>query len=107
MEDNYDADSGLDFLSLSGGVQTAIVDLSYQYGTGLSTAAPNFWNDVTTGNWTAAVNELRDFGDDYPTRRGLEAGLIQNDLDSGVLPESSFAATLTGISSMVEEVQIA
>ena len=30
-------------------------------------------------NWQAAIGELRDFGDDFPTRRGLEADLLQND----------------------------
>ena len=57
--------------------QTAIVDLAYQYGPRLNLRTPNFWSDITTGNWNRAVGELRDFHDAYPTRRNREADRMQ------------------------------
>ena len=30
-------------------------------------------------DWEAAIEELRDFKDDYPTRRNKEADLLEND----------------------------
>jgi hypothetical protein len=66
------------FFDLTPGQQTAIVDLAYQYGTNLAKRTPNFWGDVTSGNWDAAVNELNNFGDLFSAgRRKREALRIQ------------------------------
>jgi hypothetical protein len=54
----------------------------------VSTRTSEYWNQVTHGEWTAAVQNLNDFGDAYPTRRALEANLIQGDINSGKLPAS-------------------
>ena len=62
--------------------------LAYQYGPNLSARTPVYWNEVTHGKWAAAVQNLNDFGDAYPTRRTLEADLIQGDINSGKLPAS-------------------
>jgi GH24 family phage-related lysozyme (muramidase) len=88
---NADEQTGQTFYELPAGVQTAITDLAYQYGDGtnLATRTPTYWNDVITGDWSAAVNELNNFGDHFPTRRGLEAKLIQNDIDAGAVPDDS------------------
>ncbi|WP_117035089.1 pesticin C-terminus-like muramidase [Klebsiella pneumoniae] len=60
--------------------------VAYQYGTNLASATPNFWSQVTNGQWQEAINNLNNFGDAYPTRRRSEAALIQSDLDAGKLP---------------------
>lgn len=83
--------TGQTFYELPAGAQTAITDLAYQYGTGtnLATRTPAFWHDVITGSWDDAVYELNHFGDAFPTRRGMEANLIQNDINSGAIPDDS------------------
>jgi len=48
---------------------TVVASVSYQYGAG----APKFWSHVTSGDWDAAEAELRDFGDEYKSRRLREA----------------------------------
>jgi hypothetical protein len=74
----YDAaNPAAPFSNLTLGQQTAIIDLAYQYGTNLSKNTPNFWGDVTSGNWNAAMNELNHFGDAYSTRRKSEAAFMQ------------------------------
>lgn len=78
--------TGTRFQNLPKDVQTAIVDVAYQYGTNLAGATPNFWKQVTTGHWQQARDNLMNFGDAYPTRRRLEAGLINNAIKAGNLP---------------------
>jgi len=86
VQTNYDAaQPPVAFADLAAEAQTALVDLAYQYGTGLAKATPHFWGDVTQGNWSKAVAELKNFGDKYPTRRNREAALIQQALNSGTL----------------------
>ena len=72
----------LRFEQLSSEAQTVIASVAFQYGD-LGTRAPNFWRCVTEQNWTAACNELRSFGDKYPTRRMQEADLLQKIIKSG------------------------
>lgn len=55
--------------------QTAVASVAFQYGD-LSKRTPNFWRQVTQGDWTGAIDNLRDFGDKYPTRRNKEAELL-------------------------------
>ena len=82
----YDAASGGDFADLPSGAQTAIIDVAYQYGTNLAARTPNFWSDVTSGNWAAAINELNNFGDNFAPRRQAEAALVQGgDVNNGEL----------------------
>lgn len=65
----------VDFFSLPAEAQTVIASLSFQYGT-LSVKAPRIWKMVSSQDWSAAVRELRNFEDLYPTRRHLEADLL-------------------------------
>jgi hypothetical protein len=85
---NYNAAAapGLRFQGLPGEAQTAIVDLAHQYGTNLAAATPNFWRQITTGQWQEAYNNLMNFGDDYSPRRQAEAGLLLNAINAGTLP---------------------
>lgn len=64
------------FTSLSVNRQTVIASVAFQYGN-LATETPNFWQQVTTGDWDAALANLRDFEDKYPTRRNKEADLLE------------------------------
>lgn len=63
------------FDELSDICQTVIASVAFQYGN-LKTKTPNFWRQVTAGDWSAALANLRAFGDDYPTRRNKEANLL-------------------------------
>lgn len=81
----FNRDSATDFQNLPHQAQTVIIDIFHQYGPGLSNATPNFWNQITSGAWNDAYNNLRNFGDDYTTRRNAEADLLKQAIDSGAL----------------------
>lgn len=63
------------FNDLPQGVQTALASINFQYGS-LTVSTPNFWKQITEQRWKDASDNLKKFGDAYPTRRKLEAGLI-------------------------------
>ena len=69
------SDPYMAFEQLPSQCQTVIASVSFQYGN-LATRTPNFWRQVTQGDWQAALNNLRNFGDKYPTRRNKEAALL-------------------------------
>ena len=83
----YDAatDPGT-FEALPADTQTAIADIGYQYYS-LPKTAPVYWSYITTGQWSAAVGDLNNFGDESEGRRQREARLIQQDIDAGTLPQ--------------------
>lgn len=56
--------------------QTVVASVSFQYGH-LASRTPNFWRQVTSGDWDAAIKNLRNFGDRYPTRRNTEANYLE------------------------------
>jgi len=66
----------IEFSNLSSACQTVIASVAYQYGN-LSTRTPIFWDQVTSGNWQGAINNLKEFGDRYSTRRMKEAELLE------------------------------
>lgn len=55
--------------------QTVVASVSFQYGC-LARRTPNFWRQVTTGKWNDAIANLRNFGDNFPTRRNKEADYL-------------------------------
>ncbi|XP_002740238.1 uncharacterized protein LOC100370384 [Saccoglossus kowalevskii] len=57
--------------------RTVIASVYFQYGS--PGRFPTFWGHVTNQRWNDAISELRDFKDDFPTRRNLEADLLEND----------------------------
>lgn len=81
----YGAASAPVFQDLPVGAQTAIADIAFQYGN-LASRTPNFWRQVTTGQWQDAHSNLLDFQDDHRTRREGEANLFAPDIRSGLLP---------------------
>lgn len=83
---NADQTTGTRFQDLPQEAQTAMISVAHQYGPNLADATPNFWNQVTSGQWQAAHDNLMHFGDDFKTRRHDEAGLLMNAINSGNLP---------------------
>jgi hypothetical protein len=73
----YNAASNTDFEDLHPKLQTVITSVAFQYGD-LKGKAPNFWRQITGGDFKAAYNNLRNFEDDYGPRRGREADYIKN-----------------------------
>jgi hypothetical protein len=86
-----DAANGIDhctrvhFDKLPQSVQTAVASASFQYGS-LSTATPNYWKQVTEQRWPEASDNLKKFGDAYPTRRKLEAALLDSAISTAPKP---------------------
>lgn len=72
----YNRASSTPFESLPREAQTVIASVAFQYGD-LPAEAPTFWGHVIRQDWAAAINELENFGDGYPTRRRAEAVLLR------------------------------
>lgn len=77
-----DAISGdrIRFENLKSEFQTVITSVSYQYGLSLEKVTPKFRVSVVEQDWSGTVNILRDFQDNYPTRRNKEADLLEQAL---------------------------
>jgi hypothetical protein len=56
--------------------QTVLLSVFRQYGN-IPKRTPKFWRAASQGRWDDVLSELRDFGDDYKTRRNKEADLLQ------------------------------
>lgn len=56
--------------------RTVVLSVAFQHGPNLVKAAPRFWTMATRGDWRGVEAELRDFGDDFPTRRRAEADYL-------------------------------
>ena len=56
--------------------QTVMLSVFRQYGN-LPRRTPKFWRSATQGRWNDTVSELRNFGDEYTTRRNKEADLLE------------------------------
>lgn len=56
--------------------RTVLCSVAFQYGD-LPRKCPRFWGFAAAGDWDAVIDELRDFGDRYPSRRNLEADLLE------------------------------
>jgi GH24 family phage-related lysozyme (muramidase) len=84
LERKFNDSATTRFDELLDGVQTVIASVAFQYGD-LRRGTPNFWRQITTGDWQGAYRNLRDFGDDYSTRRNQEADLLKSSLDESGL----------------------
>lgn len=76
IETDYYMATGIQLYDLPEQAQTVIASVAYQYGS-LSRKCPSFWGHVIRQDWLAAVDELRNFGDRYPTRRNKEADYLE------------------------------
>jgi len=78
LEKSYNENSsGVKFRDLPKQAQTVITSVAFQYGDNLKKVTPLFWKQVTQQDWSAALKNLRNFGDDYRTRRNLEADYLE------------------------------
>jgi hypothetical protein len=66
------------FDQLDPAVQTAIASVGYQYGDLRRT--PRFFDAALNNDSESLVNELRNFNDDFATRRNAEADYIVNNI---------------------------
>jgi len=66
---------GVAWNSLEPEKQTVLLSLFRQYGS--TRKFPKFWKKTTSGNWEGAIAELRNFNDEYSTRRNKEADLLE------------------------------
>lgn len=73
----YNEDSKLCFSCLPEQAQTVIASVEYQYGSARE-RTPKFWNRAIKNNWSTMIEELRAFGDRYPTRRNREADYLES-----------------------------
>lgn len=64
------------FRDLPTAPQTVIASVAFQYGPELRRRCPRFWRAATALYWSGVIAELRNFGDDYPTRRNREADYL-------------------------------
>ena len=76
LSSKWEAATGTSFSELPEHEATVIASVAFQYGD-LASRTPNFWKQVTGGDWDGAVNNLRNFGDRYETRRKKEAEYFQ------------------------------
>ncbi|UCE04336.1 MAG: peptidase [bacterium] len=80
----YQNETNQFFENLPIGVRTVIASVAFQYGD-LASQTPNFWRQVTIGDWQGAYQNLRNFGDSYSTRRNKEADLLRESLEDAGL----------------------
>lgn len=64
--------TGSNFSNLPPEQATVVASVAFQYGD-LAKKTPNFWGQVTKGEWDKAKQNLQNFGDSYNTRRNKEA----------------------------------
>jgi len=69
----YNKKSKIDFNCLTKKQQTVVASVFFQYGT----ETPKFFKYATSQQWDKVSNELRNFGDIYPTRRNKEADYLK------------------------------
>ena len=72
LKAKWQAATGESFDDLPKHKATVVASVAFQYGD-LESQTPNFWRQITKDDWNAAEKNLRNFGDNYSTRRNLEA----------------------------------
>ncbi len=72
LKSKWQAATGESFDNLPKHKATVVASVAFQYGD-LESETPNFWRQITKDDWNAAEKNLRNFGDNYSTRRNLEA----------------------------------
>lgn len=74
----YEEESGKPWDTVPPEAQTVISSVLHQYGS--PSRVPKFWSHATSNNWRGMVEELRDFGDSYSTRRNKEADYLESSM---------------------------
>lgn len=70
------------FTELVEAMQTVIASVAFQYGD-LARRCPKFWRTAVNADSLGMVNELRNFGDRYQTRRNREANYLNKFYTAG------------------------
>lgn len=73
----YERDSGGYLSELPPPAQTVIASVAYQYGPRLRGECPAFWRAACRMHWESMEAELRDFKDNYASRRIREADYLR------------------------------
>jgi GH24 family phage-related lysozyme (muramidase) len=73
---HFNAASPRKFEELPEEFQTVMASINHQYGSS-GLRKTNFWKQMTSGQYDDALANLRNFRDNYPTRRNKEADLFQ------------------------------
>jgi len=86
LRNKWQAKTGESFDNLPMNKATVIASVRFQHGD-LATATPNFWRQVTSDDWVGAEKNLRNFQDEFPSRRNREAdyyvaGLTTEEVES-------------------------
>jgi len=77
------SDTKYSFDYLPSEIQTVIASVAFQYGD-LARRTPRFWFQVTNDLWLDVLDNLKNFGDRYRTRRGKEADLLRSYLQESL-----------------------
>ena len=70
------------FEELTQAQQTVLVSVGFQHGTSFTRtdgSDMNYIKQAASGDWDGALSNLRNFGDEFPTRRNKEADLLENE----------------------------
>ena len=78
MRDYWQKNSDIPFESLTPSQKTVLASVMHQYGN--FSNVPRFAGYAAKGQWSKVMNELRNFKDEYPTRRNREADILEQDL---------------------------
>ena len=73
------------FSQLPTEAQTVIASVAFQHGAPW-VATPRFWRFAVAQNWFAVIQELENFGDQFPSRRKREAAFLRR-----MLKKAAFA----------------
>jgi GH24 family phage-related lysozyme (muramidase) len=87
------------FEELTQAQQTVLVSVGFQHGTSFTRtdgSDMNYIKQAASGDWDGALANLRNFGDEFPTRRNKEADLLENEKKTlKALEDSKFKPTDT------------
>jgi len=75
LRTRWNQDSTTEWDDLPENKATAVASVFYQYGPQMF--GHNYWTQTTGGDWTAARNNLRSYGDRYNSRRNREADYLE------------------------------
>lgn len=79
LASHFQTVAGVPFSSIPPAAQTVLASVTFQYGSPWA-RTPHFWFHATSRNWKEVINDLRHFGDDFPTRRNKEADYLEHNL---------------------------
>lgn len=68
------------FEDLKPEIQTIMTSVSFQHGLEMAKKTPKFWATIVAQDCDLAVKVLRNFKDNYPTRRNKEADCLERAL---------------------------